>query len=275
MSDCIALITAIEGNNNKGEGGKYTKAVPLEDEAITCFSAWRKFGGELKDIPIYALCVNDNPISEETETKLKDLKVDYVEAYHSESKKTDCGYWNVPIAGMLCEQNLKVDYFIHIDLDMTLISTPSPGLFFCGAHDAQVGTLENSTWTRNINVDHKINFETCFICSWRKSFFYNEWYQRLKVYYSMFKERGYLPENREMTEKEDFRWSEIEEFVVDDMYYNKYLNIKPVKDFQISQWYPVDKVDDISKVCFYHDHADTQMMAPILLQYRKRLKAGG
>ncbi len=46
-----ALMLVIEGEDATRTGDGRT--FPMENEAVHCVAAWRRFGGKYKDIPIY------------------------------------------------------------------------------------------------------------------------------------------------------------------------------------------------------------------------------
>ena len=86
----IILATVIEGDEtciNKQRGYDETshKTGLYEQEAIICFTYWRKNAGELKDIRIIAHCPTKNTISLHTQEKLKELNVEYIEDYQPET----------------------------------------------------------------------------------------------------------------------------------------------------------------------------------------------
>ena len=100
----IALIAPIERNIeclNKQTGIVRFPRM-YEDEAIRCFSSWRKSGGWLKDIPIHVLCSTGNGISDCTKKKLANLGVEYVERYADETKTYSSGFLTLPYCGAGC-----------------------------------------------------------------------------------------------------------------------------------------------------------------------------
>lgn len=124
----VALIAAIEGNGrNLNSVTNTTKTIRLfEDEAVLCFSNWRKNGGWLKDIPIHVMCPTANTITPLTRHRLHNLGVSYDEEYHPETERFTSGFLNIPYVGMLYEHRLDVDVLIKIDLDMNLIQPLPP-----------------------------------------------------------------------------------------------------------------------------------------------------
>ena len=129
----IALIAPIERNLeclNKQTGIVHFPRF-YEDEAIRCFSSWRKYGGWLKDIPIYTLCSTGNGISESTKTKLKELNVEYIEQYATETREYSSGFLTLPWCGLFFQQfhPIPEEITIRIDLDMILLKPLDEYLF--------------------------------------------------------------------------------------------------------------------------------------------------
>lgn len=246
-----AVVTVIENSSdNKGEGGSFGRAEKMEEEALICFNSWRKRAGKLKEIPIYAICPSERTLPKTTVVRLADLGVTYIEAYQPETMFFECGYWNVPIALIWAEDNLTEEFFIHIDLDMTLLVEPDESLFYCEPDVlAKIGTIWDTRWGRTIEPRYKTQFETCFINSWRKNGFYKNWFHELVEL-----------ERRLINKKADpnFRWSEVEEHCIDYMYYDAGYKIEPIQYFQIGTWYSVDSIPQghIKDVAFHHDHVD-------------------
>ena len=242
----IALVTIIENNDNlhiAGERAENFRPDRMEDEAVLCFESWRKNGGALKDIPIYAFCPTDRPPSQETIDKLEKLNVTYIHEVLPETKKYTCGFWNVPIGCAWLEENLTEDIFIHTDLDMYLLKPLKEEVFACEKDVlARIGTLSGKRFTRTIE-EYPYNFETCFINSWRENRFYKKWYDLLKEM------------EPELASRKGIVYSEIEEHIVDWMHFDGGYKIEPIKyDFQFGSWYPINHIDNIDSVYFRHEH---------------------
>ncbi len=233
-----ALITVIEGKGCDNRGSKKSNKRDLEAEAIRCFKSWRNKGGAFKDIPIYCLAPTERLPSKETIRVIENLGVDYIEKFIPETDAYRCGYWNIPLAGVFFEKNLKEDFFIHIDLDMELIKEPSDTFLWCNPETVKVGKFG---WHRKINPDFEISFETCFITSWKKNGFYQRWYDILKEEETKF--------------KGTYEYADMEEHVIDIAYHENRFKIEPVKNFQIGpRCRPLYELKDISNIYFYHGH---------------------
>lgn len=258
MNYNISLITMIENDDNSinNKSGEYINKRLYESEAIICFTNWRKNGGWLKDIPIYTYCPTKNTPSIETQNKLKDLNVTYIENFIEETDTYFCGYWNVPLVGKIFEETLKEDIFIHIDLDMNLIkplpremveSVKDNEFTICGQYDEYCTKQQRAQppgWSNP--------FDTGFIISHRDSGFYKAFYNELKT----------LTENSgdEIWDKylSDRPLYDLEEYVMD-----KHVNlglepkVKGIEKYQIGEWYtPVKELTDkeLKSVFFWHEH---------------------
>ena len=254
----IALITVIENdeNNINNISNEYSKKRLYESEAILCFENWRKNAGWLKDIPIYTYCPTKNTPSNKTINRLNELNVTYIEKYIPETETYFCGYWNVPLVGMIFEETLKEDIFIHIDLDMNIIkplpktlvkSVSTNDFVICGQYDDYAATLQ-----RNIPDRWQNPLDTGFIISHKDSMFYKNFYNELKI----------LTQNKgdDIWKKymNDRPLRDLEEYVMD-----KHLNlgyhpkIKPIQKYQIGEFYtPVSNLthEEITNVYFWHEH---------------------
>lgn len=237
-----ALITIIENNDNLHEGEKDFRPLKMEDEAVLCFRSWRKNGGKFKDIPIYAMCPTKRIPSKECIKKIKEFDVKYIEYYIPETDNFTCGFWNVPVGCSWLEENIEEDFLIHIDLDMCLLKPPPESLFYCEKDVlARIGTISGKRYHRTI-ANYDLNFETCFINSWRENRFYKKWYD-------------YLNEIEPKIKNTVKRYSEIEEHVIDILYHEGIEKIEPVdSDFQFGSWYPVRHIKNIQNTYFRHEH---------------------
>jgi hypothetical protein len=249
-----ALIAAIEGDktnlNNQKNIVKFDRL--FEQESIVSFESWRKNGGWLKDMPIYVLCPTKNIISRETQDKLKELNVEYIEEYHDIVETFTSGFLNIPYVGMLFEERLDVDVLIKIDLDMNLIQ-PLPeelvntDYVICGQYDdyctKQQRTLE-SGWTNP--------FDTGFMITRKESGFYKKWWNEV---YEILKNPESDPEWLKVREQTGEYY--LEEYIVDKLFHLDPSILKPIQKYQIGEWYtPVSEFTDeeLKNVYFWHEH---------------------
>jgi len=269
-----ALITVIENNetNINNTSGQYVQKRMYESEAIICFTKWRENGGWLKDIPIYAYCPTKNKPSKDTIKKLEALNVVYIEQYIVETDNYFCGYWNIPLIGQVCENTLKEDIFIHIDLDMYLIK-PLPeyllntvmydnSIVICGQYDEYCSSQQ-----RQQPPNWKRPFDTGFIVSHRDSGFYKIFYKTLK---ELTITKGDKVWNKYMNDRP---LHDLEENAIDKLV-NTMDNprIIGIEKYQIGEWYtPVDKLTDeeLSNVYFWHEHI---IVDPIYDRVQEKIK---
>ena len=266
----IALVTVIENNEDNINNSLGTQRL-YEDEAILCFENYRKNGGDLKDIPIYAICVTKATISEKYKDKLKNLDVTYIEEYHPVSETFEIGFFNVPIAMAWAEKNLKEEILWHIDLDMNLIKPLPIELFnikdkdvICGQYD------EESMKSQRDSIWSSIPFDTGFTISNRSSGFYQEYASQML---SLLVDNTYAG-----------RIYDLEEFLIDRMYndpaFNKGYNIIPINKYQIGEGYPsVSTFTDteLSTVYFWHEHIIHDKYYDKIrekIQFSKRIRNG-
>ena len=268
-----ALITIVDSNkNNPGSGiydENYNPSKKYEEEAIRCFTSWRKNGGKFKDITIYALCISGRKLQESTIQKFKELKVTFLDYYLPETNEYQSGYFYVPIGCRWLEDNITEDFLIHIDLDMSLIKEPPSSFFYFdrNKHIAKVGIIPQPDRTASNNYaqymgDYPINFNTCFITSWREDGFYKLWYNKIKET---------VPKKSECINDRIF--SQWEEHTIDIMYFDDKISIEPLDKFQIGyMWEPLNNFtnEEFKKIYFFHDHIGTKGAIRTRIEYTKR-----
>jgi len=228
------LFAHIEGNlldiNTKKVGYKRY----YEKEAILAFSSWRKNGGYLKDIPIYAICLTKNGISNETKEKLKELNVTYIEDYQSETDNFKNGFVLKPFVLSYFYKKIfnekELNSIIHIDLDMYLVKdiTNFYNNLSDGIHCLTYDNLQNLD-ERNLL---KNGFNTCFMIyknlSKEKGFYINNlWLKYIKNFEEKFK---YF--NRKL----NLDFLKIEEFAFDFLFLNHEF-IYPIKNCIFGETY--------------------------------------
>jgi hypothetical protein len=280
---CIAVAVEADKVNinslNLGVSGSNTEMY-YELEAIRLFSSWRKRGGWLKDINIYALCLTGNEPSKKTQDKFKQLNVNYISDYDSITETFECGYWNIPLAGAWFEKNLSEDIIIKLDLDMILLKPLKENLFdlpvggcAVGAQDKNKGNL--TTTIRQLPAGATYRTNTCLIISYRKSGIYQEWFRYLMEltndYYTSTEFKEYL--NNLNVIFDEFEEFSLEEMIGKNLVSNK---IIPINGFQHSLSYPtIDKLtyNEFAKIHFWHEHIYGSMERESLhelIQFEKR-----
>lgn len=250
----IALIAPIEANkqNTNWQTGTSPFVHLYEDEAIRCFTNWRKNGGWLKDIRIYTLCSTKNTISKSTIEKLKSLSVEYIEDYASESDQYSSGFLTLPYCGKYFEEsNIDEDILIRIDLDMTLLKPINELLFERATKNTIIGQYDiDSMKDQRTSYQEALPFDTGFMIVDKANRFYQKWYE---LCFS----------NEVLNCKE---WHDIrnvlgdyylEEFAVDYMYHNKIKPIQPVQKYQYGEGYAsIDTFtnEQLKSLYFCHEH---------------------
>jgi len=261
MNKSVALLLVVEASkHNKGDViGKYGKNVEIdyEREAITCVEYWRKNGGVYKDIPIYAINLNENPPWGKTIETLEKMDVIYVEDYLKHiTKDFPCGYWNTPFALNYLENNHIVyeDLLIHIDLDMYLMRNPPENMFQIS--EDKICKIAINKYRPTDSLDYKISpiypFEiaTNLIVSERKKHFYKTWWSTLFYIWK--------------TRKHNFDMKTLciyEERVIDEMYHH---------DVYDMEFFDVDyQMEEDSKTLpyFIHSHMGTERFSKLIKRW--------
>jgi hypothetical protein len=262
----IALITTIEGDlcdiNTLKQG--YTRH--YEQEAIQCFTEWRKNAGWLKDIPIYTVALTSHTISDSTKRTLSSLGVTYIEAYHPETEYYQNGYWNIPLSGKYFEEHLTEDILIKIDLDMYLIKPLHKELVECSDGRTIVGRYDELSAKHNTN---KLTFPSQYGQPWdtglvitpRAAGFYTRFYETLKQLTAEY-ESGVFEDKHGLHIKQHdgdigVDYGAIEEFAVSVMYTDLGVPLKEITKYNLGEFYaPVDIYTDseIANIYFFHEH---------------------
>ena len=255
----IALLLVVESSqNNKGDiVNKYDTGrieLPYEREALLCVKLWRKNGGIYSDVPIYAININNNPPSIKCQKKLKNYGVQYIEQYCPETSLYPCGYYNVPLACKILEQELTEDILIHIDLDMYLLKNPTQNLL--KMKDKTLCKIAINEWRPTNNLAEKLNqypfeIETNFMISRRTDLFYSTWYAELMRIHDRVKDK-YTPQTL----------SVFEERVCDIMYFDQGY---PFEFFK--EGYQINHEKIVNKDAFFlHCHLDNSVRFHNLLK---------
>jgi hypothetical protein len=249
-----ALIGAIESefnDTNVKTGICESCKRRLESEAIECFTAWRERAGDLKDIPIYAVCPTKNTISDKTRDKFIELGVTYIEEYKEITETFTSGFLNIPLVGAMMEDRLTEDVLIKIDLDMNIIK-PLPREWL-ESDQIIVGQYDDyCTKHQREGIAEENPFDTGFIISKRETKFYKHFFEKCMKYMNS-DDPDWL---RVKAQTGDYY---LEEYVMDRIYAEKIFNINPVQKYQIGEWYtPVKELsdDELKSVFFWHEHLE-------------------
>lgn len=269
----IALFAPIEADLENINSTQLGYRRLYEAEAIKCFSCWRKNGGTLADIQIYAICPSRNKISIKTQEELKKLNVTYVEIFISETDNYECGFWNIPLVGSWAEENLNYDFLIKIDLDLYLINQLPMELIkhvekvedVVGVHDhlahEYLSTLSHHRYKDFYNTGITITRRS-------RGFFkqqYSYLFKMLKEFNDsseLFCQKYQLLVSKEIgprTGKDFFEYNLLEELCVSVMVEETGYRIHPLKNYCLETMdYELEgDVDfDKDKIFFIHEHID-------------------
>lgn len=266
LNSSVALITAIEGDLldiNTRKQGYYRQ---YEQEAIKCFTEWRKNGGGLRDIPIYTIALTNHPASRTTQRILEDLGVTYIEDYHPETENYQNGYWNIPLAGKYFEERLSVDTLIKIDLDMYLIKPMERFLFSLEHRIPLVGRYDDDSAKHDTNklifpARYGRPWDTGLIISHRESGFYAAFYDKLKQLTAEY-EAGIFEDKyglRVKRQDDDIGvdYGAIEEFAISVMHTDDKVPLREITKYNLGEFYvPIDSYtdDEVPGIYFFHEH---------------------
>ena len=261
----ICLAVAVEAdivniNTKNKDLFEFSHDRYYESEALLMFKSWRNNAGDLKDIPIYALCVTGNDPSEETISKFKELGVTYISEYHAETETFFSGFWNIPFCGKWFEENLKEDIIIKLDLDMKIYKPMPDDLFGLENNGVVVGVFDEKhtsdpSWERITPEGYIHQSNTCIMISYRKNGIYRIWYDHLKMMTDKLADEDFIKFMNDIGLTED----DLEEFSF-DVLLNEELtdfNIKALEKFQTGECYPYFSTyteDEKENLYFFHKH---------------------
>ena len=232
----IALITHIESNKNNLNKQLHTildnEIRMYEEEAINCYTHWRKNAGWLKDINIYSLCSTNNTISFTTKEKLKQLNVKYIEYYNDNTCKFSSGFLTIPYTGYFFENIYQIpeDILIKIDLDNYIQKPINYQIIKQSITDTIIGQYNHQLEDR-ITFANMLPFDTSLIITNKFKKFYQLYYglcfdNQIKTTYEW---------QQTYNMSKDY-W--LEEYVIDYIYENKLFDIIPLQNYQYGKNYP-------------------------------------
>lgn len=262
----IALITTIEGDLRDINTLKQGYRRQYEQEAIQCFTEWRKNAGWLKDIPIYTIALTKNTVSDQTKAIFNELNVTYIESYHPETEQYNNGYWNIPLSGKYFEEHLTEDVLIKIDLDMYLIRPLPEELFALPDNIPIVGRYDELSAKHNTN---KLTFperygqpwDTGLVITKRVAGFYTKFYETLKTITSEYEngtfEQKYGLHIKHSNDDRGVDYGAIEEFAVSVMYTDLGVRLTEINKYNLGEFYaPIEIYTDeeVPQIYFFHEH---------------------
>lgn len=244
----VALITVIESDNINIDSKNTTFKRLFEKEAIRSFTYWRKNGGSLSNIDIFTVCITKNTISKSSLKKLKELNVNYIEAYHPETENFDCGFYNKPLGCKYFENILDHDYLIHTDLDMYLMTEPKfDWKNSCMVYD------EKQLSSERIHLDGSVieTYNTCLMVTKRDDKIFDKWWSKLEdIDLKYKKNKDYFHEKYK-----NLQYRKLEELSFDLL--SKEVEIKNIPNSIFGETYTElsdMKKEELKNIFFHHFH---------------------
>lgn len=256
----IALVTPLECNKRSVDSFGVEHLRFFEEEAIRCMKSWRKNGGWLKDIKIYALNATRAKVQKKTIGALEDLGVVCIDDYCPETDTFSSPFLNEPFCGMYFEATkpCKEKILVKTDLDMQLLKPIPEELFETAKSKVVIGQYdeESSKDQRGVlfkKSKFKLPFDTNFIISSRDSGFYQRYFDACQ--------------SKELLASEE--WSRlkaesgssyyIEEFAIDWLASQRDFEDKlyPIVSYQYGEGYPPLRRysdDEVQRIMFLHEH---------------------
>lgn len=259
----IALFAPVESDLNNINTARQNYTRYYEQEAIKCFSCWRKNAGWLSNIPIYAICPTQSVISVKTKKIFKTLNVTYIEEYMPETEEYKNGYWNIPLVGKWAENNLSEDLLIKIDLDMYLIKEMPKQLFSLSTLPL-VGRYDDDSVKHHANQlnfpRHYGNpFDTGLVISSKKDFFYSTFFKTLKQLTAEYGLGVFDKPNKYGLEigRGKLDYGVLEEFAISLLNLERPGWIKSITKYNIGEFY--SNIDnyigrEVKDIYFIHEH---------------------
>ncbi len=252
QTENIALILPIDSDKKVCFGDK-TVSRYFEEELVRNVKSWRKNGGWLKNIPIYALLSNGEKVKDQTIVDLKNLDVNVTILDGDEIVKHKLGFLNEPFCGKYFEHICPIseDITIKTDLDMQLLKPLPETWFDIVQANIMIGQYdEESVKGQRERFDGNLPFDTNIIITHRKHNFYS-------TYYDMCFSDEILSNLEYKRIQEEYGDYYLEEFVVDYLFSTRFHNIFPLRYYQYGEGYPSivdyprERVKDIR---FLHEH---------------------
>ena len=254
----IAFITPLESNKRAVDSFGNEHLRFFEDEAIRCIQSWRKNGGWLKDIKIYALNATGAKIQQTTFDALNKLDVVCINDYHHSTSYFGSSFLNEPFCGYYFEilKPCHEKILIKTDLDMQLLKPIPKKLIEIAVDKVVIGQYdeESSKDQRGVqfsNSKHQLPFDTNFIIANRDLGFYRRYFEACQS-----KELVDLPQWKELQKQCGSYY--IEEFAIDWLASTGFGNwLHPVTHYQYGEGYAsLDTFTDeeFQRILFLHEH---------------------
>ena len=254
----VAFITPLESNKRAVDSFGVEHLRFFEEEAIRCIQSWRKNGGWLKDIKIYALNATGANVQQSTFDALDKLGVICINDYHRSTAYFQSSFLNEPFCGYYFEtlKPCREKILIKTDLDMQLLKPIPKELIEIAVDKVVIGQYdeESSKDQRGVQFSsskHQLPFDTNFIIANRELGFYRKYFEACQS-----KELVDLPQWKELQKQCGSYY--IEEFAIDWLALTGFGNqLHPVTHYQYGEGYAsVDTFNDeqFKKILFLHEH---------------------
>lgn len=254
----VAFVTPLESNKKAIDAFGHEHLRFFEDEAVRCITSWRRNGGWLKDIKIYALNATGVEIQQKTLDRLQQLAVICIDDYQETTRSFSSPFLIEPFCGYYFESLKPIDekILIKTDLDMQLLKPLPQDLLEIAQSKVVIGQydVESSKDQRGVqfcNSKHHLPFDTNLIITNRDLSFYKRYFEcavgKLLADLSQWKEL-----------QKQFGSYYIEEFAIDWLAATEFSDLlHPITHYQYGEGYAsIDTFtdDEIQKILFLHEH---------------------
>jgi hypothetical protein len=248
IADRICLITPLDRNKTVVDEFGKTQARYYEDEAVRLVKYWRRRGGDLACIPIYAYEFQERKIQERTRDELIQMGTTIVPAM----SLGNSGFNLEPYVGSLWEDgDTKEDIAIKVDLDMVLLKPIPDEILEKAVDHVVIGQYdEKSSKTQRTVTNGNLPLDTNFIISSKKSGFYKDYFRKCVDPLT-------LEGNEYKATREKYGDYFLDEHVVDLMFSEGKFKFLPVQYYQYGDGYPhISEYTDeeVRKMFFLHRH---------------------
>lgn len=254
----IAFITPLESNKRSIDSFGVDHLRFFEEEAIRCVQSWRKNGGWLKDIKIYALNATQAEVRQSTFDALDKLGVICINDYHPNTSYFQSSFLNEPFCGYYFEalKPCHEKILIKTDLDMQLLKPIPEELIQIAVDKVVIGQYdeESSKDQRGVQFSdskHQLPFDTNFIIVNRELGFYRRYFEACQS-----KELIQLPQWKKLQNQCGSYY--IEEFAIDWLASTSFGRLlHPITHYQYGEGYAsIDTFSDeeFKKILFLHEH---------------------
>lgn len=254
----IAFITPLERNKRSIDSFGVDHLRFFEEEAIRCVQSWRKNGGWLKDIKIYALNATQAKVQQSTFDALDKFGVICINDYHPNTSYFQSSFLNEPFCGYYFEalKPCHEKILIKTDLDMQLLKPIPEELIQIAVDKVVIGQYdeESSKDQRGVQFsdsNHQLPFDTNFIIVNRELGFYRRYFEACQS-----KELIELPQWKNLQNQCGSYY--IEEFAIDWLASTSFGRLlHPITHYQYGEGYAsIDTFSDeeFKKILFLHEH---------------------